>query len=382
MPEVASPIEETEVENKQSKQVASIGKVQRLNNTNVAPKENVTNGSRENIATNPSNESITSKEGEKANEQKSEKPQIDETILKAYLESQGIKYESLDKLKEKVNYTAPKELTEEEKTKAELAKEKRAVDLFVKNGGKIEQYVAIKKIAESDLKELSIANTKSELKEAGFSDEKIEQILKDRYYQFDDEEIEQEDDESEKDLKKRLKEYYSKKLENRSAFTKTQAKGILDNLNKAIESEDLEAQKEVEISSKIDDYFKAQPLKLNFEIGEVNGQKIAPVEYEVAESDLAKVQKTLKTPAELNKILFNQDGSLNLPNISNLLIKNAISDSALKAAYHEGGSRQVAIMKTIFPSSASELGIGGIPKDLTAKKQVASFGKPQRVGRQ
>jgi hypothetical protein len=377
MPEVASPNEETVVQNKpEVKQIASIGKVQRVNN--VSQNENAPRGTIDNKTAPSEKEDIIVG---KAPETKIEKPQIDESILKDYLESQGIKYEGLDKLKEKVNYTPAVELTEEEKTKAQLAREKRAVDLFVNNGGKVEDYVAIKKIAEADLKELSIANTKEELKKAGFSDDKIAQILKDRYYQFEDDEIEQEEDESDKDFKKRAKEYFSKKLENRSAFTKSQAKSVLENLNKAIESEDSQAKQEVEISAKIDDYFKAQPRKVNFEIGEDNGQKIAPVEYEVAETDLTKVQKFLKTPVEVNKFFYNQDGSLNLPNISNLLIKNAYLESALKAAYHEGGSRQVAILKGIFPSSASELGIGGAPKDLTAKKQVASFGKPQKVSR-
>jgi hypothetical protein len=378
MPEVASPNEETVVQNKpEVKQIASIGKVQRVNN--VSQNENAPRGTIDNKTAPSEKEDIIV--GKAPETTKIEKPQIDESILKDYLESQGIKYEGLDKLKEKVNYTPAVELTEEEKTKAQLAREKRAVDLFVKNGGKIEDYVAIKKIAEADLKELSIANTKDELKKAGFSDDKIAQILKDRYYQFEDDEIEQEEDESDKDFKKRAKEYFSKKLENRSAFTKSQAKSVLENLNKAIESEDSQAKQEVEISAKIDDYFKAQPRKVNFEIGEVNGQKIAPVEYEVSETDLSKVQKFLKTPAEVNKFFYNQDGSLNLPNISNLLIKNAYLESALKAAYHEGGSRQVAEFKKVFPSSAAELGIGGAPKDLTAKKQVASFGKPQKVSR-
>lgn len=309
--------------------------------------------------------------------------ELSEEQIKSFLESKGIKYEGLDKLKEKVEYTPPVELTPEQIAQQQKAKEKRAIDLFVANGGTVDNYVAIKAIAESDLAELSNNALKKELKDAGFDEEKIKDIIKDRYFQYDEEEIEQDEDESDKEFKKRLKEYYSKKLENRSLHTKTQAQNILRELNSAIESEDLRKQNEVATSAKIDDYFKNVPRKLSFEIGEIDGKAISPVEYEVSESDIAEVKDRLKDPAKRNKHLLNKDGNLNLDYISDLELKNKYLESALKTAYHTGGSRQVEELRKVFPAtSAQQLGIGGSPVTTNSNGKVAGYGKVQKVGRQ
>jgi len=319
--------------------------------------------------------------GSKPNE-KTEKPQIDESLLKAYLESQGIKYEGLDKLKEKANYEPTVELTDAQKEEQSKAKEKRLLDLFVSGGGTAENYVAIKAIANSDLAELSNSALKKELKDSGFDEERIKDIIKNRYFQFADEEIEQEEDETEKEYKKRLKEYGANKLANRSLHTQKQAKEILDGLNKAIESEDLQKQNEAATSAKIVEHFKDMPRKLTFEIGKVDGKDITPVEYEVDETIVKEVESIFKNPKERNKILLNQDGSLNLTKIADVFTRNKYLESAIKAAYHEGGSRQVdEFRKTFGARNANEIGVGGAPNKQINTGKVAGFGKTQRVSR-
>ena len=307
--------------------------------------------------------------------------ELTEEQLAAFFESKGVKYEGLDKLKEKINYQPESQPTEEEKAKQALAKEKRLVDLFVAGGGTVEQYVAIKGIADADVSELSKANLRNELKSAGFTDEQADEYIKESFFQISDEELEQYEDETDKEFLKRKKEFASKKLEGYSSNTKTQAQKALADLNAAIESEDLQRSKEVAISAKIDEDFKALPRKLTFDIGEVHGKTVSPVTYEVSENDLAEVRDMLKDPAKRNNFLFNQDGELNLTNLTNVLTRNKYLESAIKAAYHEGGSRQTAYFETIFPKrSAQELGIGGSPSaHANQKGKVVSAGKVQRV---
>ena len=300
--------------------------------------------------------------------------------LAAYFKSKGIEYEGIDKLKEKIH--PPKELSKEELAKQQQAKEKRLVDMFVAGGGTVEQYVAIKNVAEADLSELSRSSLKKELKDAGFSDEQSEQIIKDRYYQdISDEDLEQYEEETDKEFAKRKKEYGAKKLATRSEHTKKQAQGILAELNQAAESEDLQAEEERTLLSKIDETFKTLPRKLTFEIGKANNKDIAPIEYDVAETDLAEVQAMLKDPVQRQQFLYNSDGGLNLSNISNLLTRNKILESAIKASYLTGGARQVEIFEDTFPArTAHELGAGGSPKPSNPQKgKVVSWSKPEVI---
>ena len=305
---------------------------------------------------------------------------LTEDQVKSFFESKGIKYEGIDKLKEKIDYKPPVEFTPEQISEQQKVREKRAVDLFIKGGGTVENYVAIKSVAESNLAELSNASLKKELTDAGFNEDQVKEIIKDRYYQFEDKEIEQEDDETDKEFKKRSKEFFSKKLENRSIHIKTQAQNILKELNSAIESEDLGKQNEVATSAKIDDYFNKVSRKLSFDIGEINGTAVSPVVYEVSDSDIAEVKEELKDTAKRNNFLYNQDGNLNLTNIANVMLRNKYLESVLKSAYHEGGSRQIDEFRKTFPATtAQQLGIGGSPVNTNSNNKVASYGKVQKV---
>ena len=303
---------------------------------------------------------------------------ITDDQITSYLKSKGIEVESLDAFIDKVN--APKELPEEEKIKQAQAREKKILDIFIEGGGTVDQFVGIKAIAEADDRELSVNNLKAELKAANFTDEQIEDFIKDTFFDISDEELEQYEDETDREFLKRKKEFASKLLGGYSSNTKAKAQKVLADLNKAYDDEGLRQSEEVAISAKIDEDFKALPRKLTFEIGEVNGKPVSPVEYEVSESDIADVRNLLKNPAKRNNFLFTQDGNLNLENLTQVLVRNKYLESAVKAAYHEGGSRQTAHFEKIFPArSAHELGIGGNRSNGIQKGKVVAAGKVQRV---
>lgn len=321
--------------------------------------------------------------GAGANE-KEKPPTFTDEQLKAYFETQGIKFEGIDKIKEKLNYEPPKVETPEEKTAAALAKEKKEVDIFVKGGGTIEQLVAIKQVANADLKELSRNTLRKELKDAKFTDKQVDDIIKERYYQLDEDELEQFADETEKEFLLRKKEYGSNKLDNRSQHTQKQAKEILAGLTAAADLEDTEATDEKALSSKIDEQFKTLPRKMTLELGEVNKIKLSPIDYDVAESDLKEVQDMLKDPTKRNNFFYNKDGGLNLTNIATVLTRNKMLESAVKKSYHEGVDRTVTEFQKTFPAlTGYQLGVGGssaTKKPGTPGKMVG-FGKPEIMNR-
>ena len=178
------------------------------------------------------------------------------------------------------------------------------------------------------------------------------------------------------------KDFFAKQMASISTPYKTQAAGILADLNSVIESEDLQAQQEVAISAKIDEDFKALPRKLQIEIGEIGGKTVSPVDYDVSETDLAEIRDMLKDTAKRNNFLFNTDGSLNTPNLISVLTKAKMFDSATKVSYLSGMDSQVKAFQKIFPAgSAQEIGVGGSSSKPNGNQngKPASFGKPQRV---
>lgn len=361
-------------------QVAGLGKVERLKVS--MPTEGQNNQSNEVNNTGADANQAASNGAAGANATPA--PPSEEQ-LKEYFKSQGIEYEGVEKLKEKLNAKAEPtaEETPEQKEAKAKAFDKKRLDLFIAGGGTPEQYVSIKAVAESDVAELSKNALRKELRDSKFSEDEIDAIIKERYYQIDDEEIERLDDETAQEFAKRKKEYGAAKLANRSLHTKTQAQKILEGLNEELQSEDLQRKRELTISANIDEQFKAIPRKDTYEIGEIDGKPIPPISSEVPEAELAEIQTMLKDSTTRNNFLLNQDGTLNLTNIGNVLAENKKLKAALKVSYHEGSTRTNAAWQKTFPArTAHELGIGGTSdKKAGEKGQVASFGKSERVRR-
>jgi len=305
--------------------------------------------------------------------------ELSEEQLAKFFEKKGMKYEGLDKLKEKINYEPSLEPTVEQKEAAIKAKEKRVIDKFIAGGGTVEEYVSIKSVADADEKQFSINMAKNDLIKEGYTQEEAESLLKESFHQIDDAEIEQYEDETDKAFKKRTKEFFAKQLVSLSAPIKAKAANILAELHSAIESEDLQAQNEISTSAKIDEDFKAMPRKLTIEIGEIGGKTVSPVDYDLSETDLAESKQLLKDAvAQRNNFLYNEDGSLNVTNLATVISKAKAFDSAAKVSFLDGMDRMTKEFRKTFPAgSAQELGVGGDNqnRNLPQKGKLASIGK-------
>lgn len=314
-------------------------------------------------------------------------PDISDDQLKEILKGKGISFEGdFEAMKNKLTEKPPMpEPTEEEKAAQEAAFEKRMLDFHIKNGGTAEQFVALKQIASMDLKDLSNAEIRKEMKDNGFSQEEIDMVVKERFYQLNPDELVKDEEEEESDflkkkefLKKKVA-YGSKIFESRSQNTKENAKQSLAELREAVKAEDAARQKEQEFSSKVDEYSKKFPREKTFELGEVDNKKLDPVKISFSEADIAEVAEVLKDKAKRQQYYFNQDNTLNLDLVfENMLLKKSIN-SIVKAGVLEGGNRQVAEFKKTFPDSPFELGVGGQAQRNNNAGKISKAGKPEFV---
>lgn len=378
----------------QEPKIASIGKVQRVemtfpqgnsdtqqNNDDAAGTEN----GNKNINTEGANATNANNGAAASTENAAPAPTpITDEALKEYFKSQGIDYEGVDKLKEQLK---PKEAnsapTEAEIQAKELAKEKRLLDKFISGKGTAEQYVALKGVANADPNKFALDMAKTDLMKGGLTLEEAEIYVKEHLGMVDDTELERLEDESDRAFKKRQKEFNAKLLAANSNPHIEKAKWVLQNLNEAIEAEDLQVQNELTTSANIDEQFKKVNLKDTYEIGKINGKDIPPVESEVSEAEIAAVHAMLKDPEQRKQYFQNPDGSQNYTKLTELLIENAKLKAAVKTSYHESSTRNNAHWATVFPArSAQELGVGGNtqkPNGQNGQRQPVSVGKVQRV---
>jgi hypothetical protein len=395
-------MESTETKTFDIKTLKGAGAPERHDFSNQKPKEAATDNGNSAAAAAASDtetpEAKLAREQAEAAAKEIKLPELSDEQLKKLFADKGIEgFESFEKLKEKISKVdAPVDNppTEEEKKAAEAAMEKRMADHFVATGGSLEGFVALKQIAAMDLKELSVAEIKREMKEAKFTDAEIDVVLKERYYQLNPEELQKiktvdedgneieetdEDFQKRKDLLAKKVSYGSTKLEKRSTHTKQNAETILNNLREAIKAEDSKKVQENQILSKVDEISKTLPRKITFELGKVNDTEIAPVVYDVTEADITEIAAEFKDSTTRQQILLNEDKTLNLTGLMEMKLRNKILTSALKAAYIEGGNRQVAAFEKVFPGSAKSLGVGGSQAASTQGRKgvIASAGQPE-----
>lgn len=321
-------------------------------------------------------------------------PELTDDQLKELLKGKGIELDDtgFDGLAQKLkpaSASAP-EPTAEEKAATEAAFEKRMLDHYISHGGTAESFVAFKQIASTDLTLLSESELKREMKADGFDDEEIAEMIKERYYQIKLDELEEDVAETTEEFEKRKAKlekkiaYGSKAFGAKGAEIKKQAESALSALREAVNTEDLLVANEAKLSSKVDEIAAKLPRKLTFELGLVNDQQIAPIEYKVDQKDIDDVIATLKDPAKRNKLLYNEDKGLNLSEIAQLLLRNKILESSLKAGYLEASDRQVAEFNKRFPGRiARDIGVGGNNGSANTGRPgvVVSAGKPEPAGR-
>lgn len=274
-------------------------------------------------------------------------------------------------------------LTDEEKQKQADAFEKRMLDLYVENGGKIEEFAALKQVASQDLTELSKAELTKELKAIGITDQShIDAIQKERYYQIEQAEIDAIEDEEEKALAQKKFDYGKAKFENKGKILKENAEDFLNNLKEAVNQRDFFTKRENEVSANVDEHFSKLEKKMTLQLGKVDNTDIPPVEYEVPQEVIDKARARLNTTASRKQLLFNQDGSINHTNLADLVLKAELFESgtAAKTAYLTGADREVQKFEKIFPyRTASALGTGTSQQNNGSAGKVASIGKVQKV---
>lgn len=305
-------------------------------------------------------------------------PPLTQEQVKTLFGFDGTPEQLKDFLKSKEK-SQPVELTEEEKRKKDLELEDKILQQYRIQGGDVQNFVALKQIAQANLKEFSVAQLKKELR-AEFpnnSDDQISQIIAERYYQFSDEEIDSLSDDDQKAIAKAKREYGSKKLSNRSSYLQKQAQDILKDLQDAVAEQDLQVAKETEFSSKVDESLSKMPRKLTFRLGELEGVEIPPVVYDVADSDFQNLADTLKDPVKRKQFFFNEDNSLRVENVAQVMLRNAILESAIKKTYLSATDRQVENFRKTFPHGPNDLGVGGSGSAKGRTGKLVAAGQPE-----
>lgn len=325
-------------------------------------------------------------EGQQQQQQQQTSELNEEQLRAGYEQLTGEKYEgSIEDLKKTLKEKlkpAPAVETDDEKQAKVKAREKRLLDKFLSNDGTIEQFTALKSLANADVKEISINELKRELKEEGkFTDDKIDDIINDMFFQIADDELEKYTDETEKEFLKRKKEYGAQLLANRSKALKDKAVNILSNLESEIDAEDLSAQQEAQLSSTVEEHFKTLPRKLTFELGKSDDRQLDPIAYDVADADIQEVENELKDPAKRKQLLFNEDGSLNVANIADMRVKIKVLESLLKTTYLAGEKKQVEFFESRFGTNPHMIGVGGAGKGAGQNNGSKTNGKATGFGK-
>ncbi len=308
-------------------------------------------------------------------------PVLDDAAVLAYLKSKGKDVKSLDELT-----TPTTTLTPEQKKAAENALDKKRLDWFVANGGTVDSYSKMKELATSDLTALSEKKLEQELTDAKFTEEEKKIIRAERYYQLDEEAIEALEDETEKSLAKKKKEFGTQKLNSKAAHEQKLAVSFFDNIDKALKEQDTVAADEKELTQKVDSHFQTVSGKITLELGKTpDGKVIAPIEVDVPAEIIAEVKEQLRNTETRNKILQTEDGTLNIAALSEILIRNKVLEAAANRSYLKGVSDNTAEFEKIFPiKDANAIGLsslngGNNGQGKGKQKQPASFGKPTRV---
>lgn len=282
------------------------------------------------------------------------------------------------------------EETPEMKLEKERARDKKMLDLYVANKGDIDTFQKLKEIAKADPVDLGTTLLTHEMKGKGFSEEEVAEALATKYHQVDLEKLERDEDETESEFAERkeklgrLKEIGSQTLAALSMQGKKEAESILNTLQKQIDDSDLHGKEESEFIAKVDEHSKTLPRKMTLELGMLDNEPLGePIQVDVSEEDIAAVADILKDPAKREKILFTDNGDINIESLSQILLENRVLKSAPREVFLAGRTDQVNIFRKIYPERTPYgLGVGGNTassnKNGKAGKLV-SAGKPQVV---
>lgn len=295
-----------------------------------------------------------------------------------------------DELKElfKKRFPTSTEKTQEEKQAEESAFEKRMLDIYLEQGGKIEDFGKLKEFATVDLKELSKQAIVKNLKDKGFNEDEINEVLVEQYYQINPDELEIGDEETDEEFAARKAKvvkkvaYGNAKFESKGQRVKEKAEATFNILRSEIEKRDFEAKQEADFIAKVEALPSTLPKSITLSLGKLNDKDLGSVKVDVNAEDIEEIVNTLKDSVKRKQLLFNEDNSINEKSLADLMLRNKLLEKAARESLFEGQTRGANIAAQVFPArSPNALGLGGTPfsKDTTGKEQVAGFGQTQRV---
>lgn len=310
--------------------------------------------------------------------------EVTEKVTKT--EEVGLSDDELKELYEK-RFSKPSEPSQEELDLKNREAENKRLFLFIENGGTAEAYSKLKELSEAtDLKEISKGVLVKELKEKGYDEEFINEVLIERYYQINPDELEQgieeDDDEFEvrKEKVKKKVELGTEALSSRSKGLKESAKHIFENLDKAISDKESLAAEEIKFIAKIDEISKTLPRKMTLSLGKLNNEDLGSVEVDVPEEEITAISDLFKNAERREQLLYNKDGEVNVEGLSQILLKNNILERAARESLLNGRKSQIESLSKVFPfSSPQQIGVGGNnsnPK--SGEGKVIGFGKVQK----
>jgi hypothetical protein len=307
---------------------------------------------------------------------------------KALFKELGFEYNSDDdlaKVKERLNPKAPVELTAEQKATKELELDKRMMDVFTGKGYTVDQYVALKNVANANVADMSKAESIEEFMKLGLTKENAEKHWKEANYQIEIDALEQYDEETDEDFAKRKedlqkkKEAFSKKLNENLSPKQKEAREIYNTLKSVIAEQDLQAQQERDYAAKASNHIQSMPRKLNVELGKLNDIDLAPVQIDIDEAIITEAKELFTSADKRKQTFLNEDGTLNYSTLSEMYVKAKQFDKGIKTALLEGQTRQVKEFQKVFPAhSASSIGVGSTPnRNTTTGNKIVGRSAPK-----
>lgn len=305
-------------------------------------------------------------------------PELSDDQLKEILKGKGIDFEDFDTLKKKVEYTPPAPtLTEEEQKKAQIEEEKKLFALHQKRGGTVEQFAAFKSLLVTDPKELGIQKTILDLQKEGFLPEDAQKIAREMHLQVSDEDLALIEDEEERKLLQKKRDFGLKKQESRGLYTQNTAKSYFDSLKQELQELETEKKKMEQHSAKAVEAIKNFQRKQTITLGERDGAELTPIEFDLAQHEevLNEVLEIVKDPVKLEKHLYTKEGDLNLDFLIPHLVNSVSREKAAKVAFHTGETKMVEHYESKMSSKPPALGSNGKPEG--QKGKLVAAGTPQ-----
>ena len=303
-------------------------------------------------------------------------PELTDDQLKEILKGKGISFDDFDSLKKKLETPAPvSTITEEEQRKIDFDNEKKLFDIHTKRGGTVEQFAALKGLLSAEAKDLGVQKIITDLQKEGFSAEQAANIAKKMHLQITDEELEQIDDEDEKALLKKERDFGSKKQENRGLYTKNTAKSYFDSLKAELQDMQTEKEKMEQHTAKAVDAIKNFQRNQTLELGEYEGVQLGQVDFNVSDDVLNEVLDIVKDPEKLEQHLYTKEGDLNLDFLIPHLVNSIAREKNAKHSFLSGQTKAIDHMKSTFGSTTPSLGSNAKPEG--QKGKIVGAGKPQ-----